>query len=118
MSGPGWCDIRNSGAYPLDHFQVEPGQGGELPGRAQQAHLADAQVAQDLRAGSDGQVVAGARAGDALFVSKHQLAQAMGCERRYLAEQEEPFAWSVPLARGTITHKAIDRAAVQYSTEE
>jgi hypothetical protein len=50
----------------------------------------------------------GTRAGDALFVNKHRLNQAMGCERRYLAEHDEPFAWSVPLARGTITHKAIE----------
>ncbi len=48
---------------------------------------------------------------DILFVGKRQLAQVMGCETRYLAELEDDFEWSVPLARGTITHKAIELSA-------
>ena len=45
---------------------------------------------------------------DTIFVSKHALGQVMGCERKYLAEQEAQFEWSVPLARGSIAHKAIE----------
>ncbi len=41
-----------------------------------------------------------------LFVSKRQLAMVHGCEARYLAPDD--FAWSVPTARGTISHKAIE----------
>ncbi len=43
-----------------------------------------------------------------MFVNKHGLAMVHGCELRYLAEKERPFAWSPPLARGTIAHKAIE----------
>ena len=42
------------------------------------------------------------------FVSKYLLSQVMGCERRFMAEQEQPFAWSVPIARGSVVHKAIE----------
>lgn len=45
---------------------------------------------------------------DRLFVNKHDLAGIMGCERRFVAEAGTPFEWSVPLARGTIAHKAIE----------
>ena len=45
---------------------------------------------------------------DILFVGKRQLAQVMGCEAKYLAELDDPFSWSIPLARGTISHKAIE----------
>ncbi len=47
-------------------------------------------------------------ANDTMFVSKHLLGRVMGCERRFLAEDDEEFAWSVPIARGTIAHKAIE----------
>jgi hypothetical protein len=50
----------------------------------------------------------GVRPGDTMFVSKHRLGRVMGCERRFLAEEDEEFAWSVPLARGTVAHKAIE----------
>ena len=45
---------------------------------------------------------------DVLYMSKYRLAQALGCERKFLAELSEPFQWSPPTARGTITHKAIE----------
>ncbi len=45
---------------------------------------------------------------DTIWVSKHALGQVMGCERKYLAEEEAQFEWSVPLARGSIAHKAIE----------
>lgn len=42
-----------------------------------------------------------------LFVSKYDLAQVHGCEARYVGTRDD-FTWSVPLARGTISHKAIE----------
>ena len=45
---------------------------------------------------------------DTLFVNKHALATVHGCEGRYLAEQAQPFAWSPPLARGVVAHKAVE----------
>ncbi len=47
-------------------------------------------------------------ADETMFVSKHLLGRIMGCEKRFLAEDDDQFAWSVPLARGTIAHKAIE----------
>ena len=49
-------------------------------------------------------------ASDDLFVSKHRLGRVHGCEARFVAEEAEDFAWSVPIARGTITHKAVELA--------
>lgn len=49
-------------------------------------------------------------AGEDLFISKHRLGRLHGCEARFLAEEAEDFAWSVPIARGTITHKAVELA--------
>lgn len=43
-----------------------------------------------------------------LWLSKHAVNQVHGCERRYMAELDDPFEWSVPLARGTVAHKAIE----------
>lgn len=43
-----------------------------------------------------------------LFVSKRAVAQVLSCESKYMAELEGDFEWSIPLARGTITHKAIE----------
>ncbi len=45
---------------------------------------------------------------ESLFINKHLLTQIMGCEKRYLAESEERFEWSIPTARGTLSHKAIE----------
>ena len=45
---------------------------------------------------------------DVLYLSKYMLAQALGCERKFMAEFIEPFQWSIPTARGTVTHKAIE----------
>jgi len=46
--------------------------------------------------------------GDNLFVSKFLLSQVLGCEARHLHEHQREFAWSVPVARGTVAHKAIE----------
>jgi hypothetical protein len=46
--------------------------------------------------------------GEVLRLSKYPLAQVHGCEARFLAMREQPFAWSVATARGTIAHKAVE----------
>lgn len=46
--------------------------------------------------------------GEELFVSKRALTMVMGCEDGYLADLDQDFSWSVPSARGTLTHKAIE----------
>lgn len=43
-----------------------------------------------------------------LVVTKHKLALVHGCESRYLAEEEQPFAWTAGSARGVVAHKAIE----------
>jgi hypothetical protein len=53
-------------------------------------------------------VVAALPEDEHLFVNKHALASVHGCEARYLAELDGQFSWSVPLARGTIAHRAIE----------
>ncbi len=45
---------------------------------------------------------------DPFFVSKHKLGSIHGCEVRMLAEEAAGFEWSVPTARGTVAHKAIE----------
>ncbi len=46
--------------------------------------------------------------GRGLWVGKRHLAAVHGCEARHLAEQETKFEWRVPLARGSVAHKAIE----------
>ena len=53
-------------------------------------------------------VVAGLPDTESLFVNKHLLTQLMGCEAKYAAESQENFEWSIPTARGTLSHKAIE----------
>tara|TARA_Y100000588_G_scaffold375652_1_gene452268 strand:+ start:90 stop:1046 length:957 start_codon:yes stop_codon:yes gene_type:complete len=48
--------------------------------------------------------------GDDLYMTKHRLGRVHGCEARFVAEENEEFAWSVPIARGTVTHKAVELA--------
>ncbi len=43
-----------------------------------------------------------------MWVSKRDLAGIFGCEARHLADAGAPFAWSVPTARGTVLHKAVE----------
>ena len=43
-----------------------------------------------------------------LYLSKHQLGLLHGCEARYVADQSQEFAWSIPSARGSVAHKAIE----------
>ena len=45
---------------------------------------------------------------EVLYLSKFRLAQVLGCERKFMADLDQPFEWSPPIARGTVTHKAIE----------
>lgn len=45
---------------------------------------------------------------ETLFVSKYFLSQVLSCEARHVHDLTRPFVWSVPLARGTVAHKAIE----------
>ncbi len=53
-------------------------------------------------------LVAALPPGETLFLSKYPLAQIHGCEAKFVAERAEPFAWTVPSARGSVSHKAIE----------
>ena len=46
--------------------------------------------------------------GRGLWVSKRDLAGVFGCEARHLADADTPFEWTVPTARGTVLHKAVE----------
>jgi len=44
-----------------------------------------------------------------LWVSKHKVSSIHACEVRFLAEEDRGFdGWTVPMARGTIAHRAIE----------
>jgi hypothetical protein len=43
-----------------------------------------------------------------LTITKHLLSAVHGCEVRFLEEDATGFRWSVPLARGSVAHKAIE----------
>jgi hypothetical protein len=43
-----------------------------------------------------------------LFVSKRDLSLLHSCEAHYVADQQAEFAWTVPIARGAVAHKAIE----------
>jgi PD-(D/E)XK nuclease superfamily len=45
---------------------------------------------------------------DDLVVGKYALSGVHGCEARYLGERDDKFEWTVPKARGSIAHQAIE----------
>ena len=45
---------------------------------------------------------------DPLWVSKHALTTIHGCEAHHVESARERFEWTVPAARGTVAHKAIE----------
>jgi len=45
-----------------------------------------------------------------VYLNKHRLGQVHGCETKFLAEEAEEFEWRVPIARGSVVHKAIELA--------
>lgn len=42
-----------------------------------------------------------------LFAGKAAIGRVLACEAHHLDEQATPFEWSLPTARGTVAHKAI-----------
>ena len=46
--------------------------------------------------------------GETLWVGKSPLATFTQCEQRWRTERDLPFRWTVPAARGTVAHKAIE----------
>lgn len=53
-------------------------------------------------------VAAGRGPDQTLYVSKHLLSLVHGCEARMLGEDGGEFAVTVPIARGSVAHKAIE----------
>ena len=53
---------------------------------------------------------------DDVWINKFMLNQVLGCEARFLYEKDRPFHWSVPVARGTVAHKAIELSVHWRST--
>jgi PD-(D/E)XK nuclease superfamily len=49
--------------------------------------------------------------GDWLGVGKYALSSVHSCEGRYLAQQQDAFAWKVSNVRGQIVHRAIQASA-------
>ena len=45
--------------------------------------------------------------GVSIWANKHAITSVHGCEKKFLADREFP-GWSVPLARGSVVHKAIE----------
>lgn len=50
----------------------------------------------------------GAEPADVVWLSKHALEKIHGCELRFIAERDRPFAWSPAVARGIVAHRAIE----------
>ena len=82
--------------------------------RAGERPTFDPRIGDDLRAEIEGGLESVIGPIDALaiaplFLSKHRLAQVHGCEVRYLAERDAGFTgWTIPMARGTVAHRAIE----------
>jgi hypothetical protein len=45
---------------------------------------------------------------DEIFLSKRDLSLIHGCEARFVADKKAEFEWSVPAARGSVAHKAVE----------
>lgn len=43
-----------------------------------------------------------------LSITKRSLGLLHGCEARYIADENDEFTWSLPIARGSVAHKAIE----------
>jgi len=53
-------------------------------------------------------VVAQLEGDEEVFVSKRDLSLIHGCEARFVADRATEFEWSVPAARGSVAHKAVE----------
>lgn len=71
----------------------------------------DPRLRHELRAALDdrlGSVAAALPDDETLWLSKHAISSVLGCEGKYLAEEELPFGWTTATARGVVSHKAIE----------
>lgn len=71
----------------------------------------EASLRDDLRAEMDaalGHLAEDIHPQHPIWVSKHTLSSVHGCQVRLLAEEDLGFEWSIPTARGTVAHKAIE----------
>jgi len=85
----------------------------QLTASAEDAPVFDAELRHQLRADLEEGVAAAAAQlpdGQDLFVGKTRLSGVLGCEGRFLADDEASFGWTPALARGTVAHKAIELA--------
>jgi hypothetical protein len=104
----------NGGAGSADPTHLNPSQErvlGLLGAGPDERPTFDPALAVELRAAlEDGlaPLVEHLPESENLWLSKHGLAQVHGCEAKLLAEAGEDFEWSPPLARGTVTHKAVE----------
>lgn len=79
------------------------------PGDDRPAFPAD--LAERLRADLEvglAPLVAGRSPDDPLVLTKHALGGVHGCQARWVAASGRRFEWSVPIARGTVAHKAVE----------
>lgn len=70
-----------------------------------------ADLAESLRADLEAglaPLVAGRGPDDPLVLTKHALGGVHGCQARWVATAGRRFEWSVPIARGTVAHKAVE----------
>jgi hypothetical protein len=111
--GAGTSEEPNAAGLP-DHAHLHPAQQEVLDllgAPADSRPTFDASLRDDLRGELENALAhlgPDLHPDDPLWVSKHALSSVHGCEVRLLAEREVDFEWSVPLARGTVSHKAIE----------
>lgn len=98
----------------LDRLDLNPAQQEILDllgAPAEQRPTFDAALRHELKAELEAAVahlVPDLDPDESFFVSKHKLSSVHGCEVRLLAEEDLGFEWSVPTARGTVAHKAVE----------
>jgi hypothetical protein len=82
-----------------------------LTASAEDAPSFDAGLRLELRATLEEGVADAAASlpdGQDLWVGKSRLANVLGCEGRFLADDADGFGWTPAMARGTVAHKAIE----------
>jgi hypothetical protein len=102
-------ELPGGDAPPLNPAQLEVLELIRLP--AAQRLEVDAMLRHELRHELESAltpVVAALPGDETLWLGKHDLAAVHGCEASYLAESDLPFEWSIPLARGSVVHKAVE----------
>lgn len=67
---------------------------------------------------TDGLAPIATRLSDPLWLNKHVVAAVLGCEARLMGERDQKFSWSVPTARGSVAHKAIELSVHRHDRLE